>query len=163
MGSIYLKDLADKTRRGLEGRIRAGRVTGTPAYGYEVVRKLTKAGELDRGIRAIDPAETQLSGCSRPMPAGPARGTLHANSTPRVWRGQAAASGTATRSLVTRHTVMDFCATSSMSAASSGAAGQPEGSDPVACGCAGMGGPRTSWSRTPRSCGLSTTRCGSGS
>ena len=29
MGALYLKDLADKTRRGLEGRIRAGRCTGT--------------------------------------------------------------------------------------------------------------------------------------
>ena len=28
MGALYLKDLADKTRRGLEGRIRAGRAVG---------------------------------------------------------------------------------------------------------------------------------------
>jgi site-specific DNA recombinase len=30
MGAMYLKDLADKTRRGLEGRIQAGRCTGSP-------------------------------------------------------------------------------------------------------------------------------------
>jgi DNA invertase Pin-like site-specific DNA recombinase len=56
MGALYLKDLADKTRRGLEGRIRAGRCTGTAPYGYTVVRKLREDGELDRGLRAIDDA-----------------------------------------------------------------------------------------------------------
>jgi site-specific DNA recombinase len=32
MGALYLKDLAAKTRRGLEGRIRQGRGTGTVPY-----------------------------------------------------------------------------------------------------------------------------------
>jgi DNA invertase Pin-like site-specific DNA recombinase len=59
MGSLFLRDLADKTRRGLEGRVRAGRSTGAPAYGFEVVRKLTDAGELDRGLRAIDPVKAR--------------------------------------------------------------------------------------------------------
>jgi site-specific DNA recombinase len=54
MGALYLKDLATKTRRGLEGRINAGRLTGSPAYGYSVVRKLTDDGDLDRGLRAVD-------------------------------------------------------------------------------------------------------------
>jgi DNA invertase Pin-like site-specific DNA recombinase len=54
MGAIFLKDLADKTRRGLEGRIHAGRCTGSPAYGYSVLRKLSDDGELDRGLRCID-------------------------------------------------------------------------------------------------------------
>jgi hypothetical protein len=40
MGALYLKDLADKSRRGLEGRIHAGRCTGSPPYGYAVVRKM---------------------------------------------------------------------------------------------------------------------------
>jgi DNA invertase Pin-like site-specific DNA recombinase len=56
MGALYLKDLADKTRRGLEGRIHAGRCTGTAPYGYTVMRKLREHGELDRGLRAIDDA-----------------------------------------------------------------------------------------------------------
>jgi site-specific DNA recombinase len=56
MGSLYLKDLADKTRRGLEGRIHAGRCTGSAPYGYTVDRKMREDGELDRGRRAIDPA-----------------------------------------------------------------------------------------------------------
>ena len=37
MNAIYLKDLADKTRRGLEGRVRAGRSGGGLCYGYDVV------------------------------------------------------------------------------------------------------------------------------
>src|SRR5690606_4637881 len=35
MNAIFLKDLASKTRRGLEGRIRQGRSGGGNAYGYE--------------------------------------------------------------------------------------------------------------------------------
>ena len=53
MGAIYLKDLADKTRRGIEGRIRQGRSIGRRSYGYEIVRELDAAGEPDRGKRAI--------------------------------------------------------------------------------------------------------------
>jgi hypothetical protein len=51
---------AEKTRRGLEGRIHAGRCTGTPPYGYRVVRQLRGDGELDRGLRAIDPARAAI-------------------------------------------------------------------------------------------------------
>jgi len=40
IGALYLRDLADKTRRGLEGRIHAGRCKGTPRYGYTVLRQL---------------------------------------------------------------------------------------------------------------------------
>jgi len=60
MGALYLKDLAEKTRRGLEGRIHAGRCTGTPPYGYSVVRQLRGDGELDRGLRTIDPAKAAI-------------------------------------------------------------------------------------------------------
>jgi hypothetical protein len=37
MGALYPRDLADKARRGLEGRIHAGRCTGSPLYGYALV------------------------------------------------------------------------------------------------------------------------------
>ena len=57
MGALFLKDLADKTRRGLEGRVHLGRHTDGPAYGYSVVRKLKDSGEPDRGLRAIDPEQ----------------------------------------------------------------------------------------------------------
>jgi DNA invertase Pin-like site-specific DNA recombinase len=57
MGALFLKDLADKTRRGLEGRIRAGRSAGAAPYGYRVVRQLGPDGEVVRGLREPDPAE----------------------------------------------------------------------------------------------------------
>ena len=60
MGALYLKDLAAKTRRGLEGRIRAGRFVGSAPYGYRAVRKLRDDGEPERGLREIDPEEASV-------------------------------------------------------------------------------------------------------
>ena len=57
MSAIYLKDLAAKTRRGLEGRIRAGRCIGMAPYGYRAIRRLAPNGEAERGLREIDPAQ----------------------------------------------------------------------------------------------------------
>ena len=57
MSALFLKDLAQKTHRGLEGRVRAGRSAGGVAYGYDVVRHLDDRGEPLRGERAINPAE----------------------------------------------------------------------------------------------------------
>ena len=54
MNALYLKDLADKTRRGLRGRIEAGKSGGGNAYGYEVVHALGADGQLLRGDRKID-------------------------------------------------------------------------------------------------------------
>ncbi|MBS0233452.1 MAG: recombinase family protein [Proteobacteria bacterium] len=45
MGALYLKDLADKTRRGLSGVVRDGRHAGGKAYGYRTVSG--KRGELE--------------------------------------------------------------------------------------------------------------------
>src|SRR4051794_38916906 len=39
MNALFLKDLADKTRRGLEGRVREGRSGGGLCFGYDVVRE----------------------------------------------------------------------------------------------------------------------------
>ena len=55
MGALYLKDLAQKTHRGLEGRILAGRSVGGPAYGYRIIKRLGTDGEPERGLREIDP------------------------------------------------------------------------------------------------------------
>jgi hypothetical protein len=55
MGALYLKDLADKTRRGLRGRVEAGRSGGGRCYGYEVVQR----GD-ERGGRRIDPVEAEI-------------------------------------------------------------------------------------------------------
>ena len=46
MNALYLKDLAQKTRRGLEGRVRAGRSAGGLCYGYAVVRELGVDGPV---------------------------------------------------------------------------------------------------------------------
>ena len=45
MNALFLKDLADKTRRGLRGRVEAGKSGGGNAYGYDVVRGHDAAGE----------------------------------------------------------------------------------------------------------------------
>ena len=54
MGALYLKDLADKTRRGLRGRVEAGLSGGGNSYGYDVVTKFAANGEPDRGERRIN-------------------------------------------------------------------------------------------------------------
>ncbi len=55
IASIYLDDLAQKTRRGQVGRVKAGRIPGGKCYGYDVVRE----GE-DRGRRTINEAEAEI-------------------------------------------------------------------------------------------------------
>ena len=56
MNALYLKDLADKTRRGLRGRVEAGRSGGGNSYGYDVV----PGSEGDRGRRRINGGETKI-------------------------------------------------------------------------------------------------------
>ena len=53
MNAIFLKDLADKTRRGLRGRVEKGKSGGGLAYGYKVVKKQNSEGEAIRGDREI--------------------------------------------------------------------------------------------------------------
>ncbi|WP_075616590.1 recombinase family protein [Allorhizobium taibaishanense] len=60
MGALYLKDLADKTRRGLRGRIEDGKSGGGLCYGYDVVRQLDEAGAASRGERTINAAEADI-------------------------------------------------------------------------------------------------------
>lgn len=60
MNALYLKDLALKTRRGLEGRIRQGRSGGGLCYGYEVTRETNADGEAIRGGRRIMEAEAAV-------------------------------------------------------------------------------------------------------
>ena len=56
MNALFLKDLADKTRRGLRGRVEAGRSGGGNSYGYDVVA----SDETDRGKRTINAAEAKI-------------------------------------------------------------------------------------------------------
>ncbi len=60
MNQLFLKDLADKTRRGLRGRVEAGRSGGGISYGYDVVRRIGADGSLATGERAIDPAQAAI-------------------------------------------------------------------------------------------------------
>jgi site-specific DNA recombinase len=60
MNALFLKDLAQKTRRGLEGRVREGRSAGGLCYGYTVVRETDMRGEPVRGGRRIDEAEAAV-------------------------------------------------------------------------------------------------------
>lgn len=57
MNALYLHDLAEKTRRGLRGRVEAGRSGGGVSYGYRVVRALE--GQ-PRGEREIHPGEAAI-------------------------------------------------------------------------------------------------------
>ncbi len=60
MNALFLKDLADKTWRGLEGRVRQGKSGGGNAYGYTVVKKFTANGEPVRGERTINADEALI-------------------------------------------------------------------------------------------------------
>ena len=60
MGALYLKDLADKTRRGLRGRIEAGKSGGGNSYGYDVVKKFDDNSEPVRGERRINPQQAAI-------------------------------------------------------------------------------------------------------
>jgi site-specific DNA recombinase len=53
MNALYLKDLAEKTRRGLKGRVQAGKSGGGLCYGYAVVNGST-------GTRVPAPAEVAI-------------------------------------------------------------------------------------------------------
>ncbi len=60
MNALFLKDLAAKTRRGLRGRVEAGKSGSGICYGYDVVRLHDDAGERIRGEREINEAETVI-------------------------------------------------------------------------------------------------------
>jgi site-specific DNA recombinase len=57
MNALFLKDLALKVRRGLEGRVRDGRSGGGIGYGYEVVREYDSRGKPVRGGRKVNDSE----------------------------------------------------------------------------------------------------------
>jgi site-specific DNA recombinase len=55
MNALFIKQLAEKTHRGLRGRVEAGRSGGGNCYGYEVVREAT-----ERGQRRIATAQADI-------------------------------------------------------------------------------------------------------
>ena len=60
MNALFLKDLAHKTRRGLRGRIEAGRSGGGLCYGYDVVCEATPDGKPAPGARRINETEADV-------------------------------------------------------------------------------------------------------
>jgi site-specific DNA recombinase len=52
--------LADQTRRGLRGRIEAGKSGGGNSYGYDIVKKINDNGEPVRGERRISPQQSAI-------------------------------------------------------------------------------------------------------
>jgi DNA invertase Pin-like site-specific DNA recombinase len=60
MNALFLTDLANKTRRGLRGRVEAGRSGGGVTYGYDVLRTQRADGTVDAGDRRINGAEAGI-------------------------------------------------------------------------------------------------------
>ena len=75
MAALFLKDLAQKTRRGQMGRVKAGRIPGGRSYGYDVIPSVD-----DRGRRVINAKEADIV---RRIVSGP--------STPRFGRARVVA------------------------------------------------------------------------
>jgi site-specific DNA recombinase len=59
MNALFLKDLAEKTHRGLRGRVENGKAGGGLCYGYRVVRTLNGA-TMTTGEREIEPTEAAI-------------------------------------------------------------------------------------------------------
>ncbi|UWQ47689.1 recombinase family protein [Leisingera aquaemixtae] len=60
VSTMFLKDLAQKTRRGLEGRVAKGKSAGGISYGYRVKREILPDGTLSTGDREIEPEEAAV-------------------------------------------------------------------------------------------------------
>ena len=59
MNALFLKELADKTRRGLRGRIELGKSGGGVSFGYRIVRTF-KDGVVSTGEREIISEEAEV-------------------------------------------------------------------------------------------------------
>ena len=60
MNALFLKDLADKVRRGQRGRVEQGKAGGGNAFGYDVIKRFDASGEPVRGERAINGEEARI-------------------------------------------------------------------------------------------------------
>ncbi|MES2173261.1 MAG: recombinase family protein [Pseudomonadota bacterium] len=60
MDARFLKDLADRIRRGKKGAHSRGLNSGGRAYGYRVIKKIGDDGELVRGLLEIDEEEAAV-------------------------------------------------------------------------------------------------------
>ena len=60
MNALFLKDLADKTRRGQRGRVEKGKAGGGLCFGSDVLRGLRPDGQPATGERRINAAEASV-------------------------------------------------------------------------------------------------------
>ena len=60
MNALFLKDLADKTRRGLRGRVELGKSGGGLCYGYQVTRATSPGEPTTTGDREIVPIQAEV-------------------------------------------------------------------------------------------------------
>ena len=60
MNAIFLKDLREKTKRGMTARIEAGYAIHPPAYGYRIKREYDEKGMPISGLREIDPEQASI-------------------------------------------------------------------------------------------------------
>ncbi|MEM1150013.1 MAG: recombinase family protein [Pseudomonadota bacterium] len=60
IASRYLKDLGNKTRRGLEGRVLKGKSGGGNSYGYDVVHTKLANGEIEVGERKVNQDQADI-------------------------------------------------------------------------------------------------------
>ena len=59
MNALFLKELAEKTRRGMRGRVELGKAGGGLCYGYRVIRQLQN-GVMTTGEREINSQEAAI-------------------------------------------------------------------------------------------------------
>jgi site-specific DNA recombinase len=60
MSALFLKQLAQKTHRGMEGRVKAGKSAGGISFGYHTDRRPLPDGTFSTGDRVIDEREATL-------------------------------------------------------------------------------------------------------
>jgi DNA invertase Pin-like site-specific DNA recombinase len=60
MNALFLKNLAFKVRRGMQGRVLKGKAVSGPSYGYEILKHLDADGEPIRGDRKINPVQAEI-------------------------------------------------------------------------------------------------------
>jgi site-specific DNA recombinase len=106
MGELYLKALGEKTRRGVEGRVLAGKSGGGRAFGYEMTTGTGSPGEPTAGEWKKNEAEADVvREIFRRFAAGEgpraiARDLMHV-----AFRAHMVARGVTRRSAVTRRRV----------------------------------------------------------
>ncbi|PVA07470.1 resolvase, partial [Thalassorhabdomicrobium marinisediminis] len=60
MNALFLKNLAQKTHRGLEGRVKAGKSAGGKSYGYDINRSPLPDGTFTTGELVINETEAEI-------------------------------------------------------------------------------------------------------